>query len=414
MGRAVSLAALGLLGVVFACSSSADESEPVTMTELARQEIGPAGGTVRGGAVTIDIPEGALAETRAIVINRLNPEAGNLPQATTLAGELYALQPDDVEFAKPVTVTVDIDPSRKRSDGLGAIVLFRSASGANQWTPRGANDTSATALVGKTTHFSWWAPTTAAETRCFRGMCNAIPPPIVPGEPLPGADAPLVLDCRVPAEGPSVRCVGRGANRTAPYECFCDGSDVILGSWQKLPPDTAITAMAAQCGAVCPASATCGIGVACDLGVSAPAWRCSTRNKEPAMTCAYDGAAVASCSCSNGKSFTLPGVTRPVTDPMVFSGWVETCGGSCDTPDLNDDWVCAGLIAPDTPPNGSCSAETAGTCRDNHFYGYECDAGAFEATRSCRCTVDGVQTKTVQASCVNAHEVCGIPKIQGR
>jgi hypothetical protein len=131
------------------------------------------------------------------------------------------------------------------------------------------------------------------------------------------------------------------------------------------------------------------------------------------MSCAYDGASVASCTCANGKSFTLPGVTRPVTDPIVFSGWAETCGGSCDTPDLNDDWVCAGLSGPDTPPDGRCAMETGTTCRDNHFYGYECEAGAFEATRTCHCKVDGVETKTVQASCVTAKDVCGIPKIQG-
>ena len=314
----------------------------VTLTELARQDIGPAGGTLTGGAVTIEIPAGALSETRSVVISRLNPEAGNLPQATALAADLYALQPDDVEFAKPVTVSVAIDPSKKRGDGLGAVVLFRSTAGTNRWAPYGANDTSATTLVGTTTHFSWWAPTTAAETRCFRNMCPTIPPPRDPNGPPPGPEVLPGMDCKVPSEGPGVRCVGRGENKSAPYDCYCDGSSTILGTWQRLPPDTAITAMAAQCGGVCPANSTCDLGMVCDRA-AARSWRCSTSNGSGADL-RYDGGpnSVATCTCANGKSFTLPGVTADERDGLRRLGrelrWLVRDARS------GDDWVCPGTI----------------------------------------------------------------------
>jgi hypothetical protein len=395
------------------CSSS-DEEEALVTKEIARQDVGPAGGTVTGGAVTIEIPEGALTTTKTIVINEaVNPSARKLPADTQIAGGLYVLQPDDVTFLKPVTVTVKIDESKKRADGKGAVMLFRG-TGGNAWTPYAADETKATVVVGKTTHFSLWAPTAAAETYCYLNQCHgfALAGPSRDGKTT-GAETLPGLDCRVPNEGPKgVVCRGTAADKGPPYECRCDGSDVVLGTWPRLPPDTAITAMAQQCGApACPPKPT----YACDLGLtcsdSANGWICSSL-REPRIIC-NGGANGASCSCPVGTPFSLTSPNKPTNDELV-APWQASCGGSCDNAgtDPNTEFVCPGSLAY-TDPAGQCIVETAGTCRDNHVYRAECEPGDGKVV-SCKCLVDGAVTKTVQAACTAASFVCDFPKAQGQ
>jgi hypothetical protein len=403
-----------LVAVACTSSSGSDTSAPapVAMKEIARQDIGPAGGTITGGAVTIEIPAGALTETKSISINEIDPKASALPQSTRLAGALYALLPDDVVFQKPATVTVKIDESKKRPDGKGAVVLFRAASGTNAWTAYGADQTTATTLAGKTTKLATWAATTAAESTCFLNRCAPIIPPGPPDPSiLPG------LDCRVPMEGAGVHCVGRGPDKGLPFECFCDGSDTILGTYQRLPPDTAISAMAAQCGGVCPpgSESTCELGLVFDPGQTGTAWSAST-TKAPIMKCSYDSSKGTTCSCDGGETFSIPSLTQLPTNNDLFSAWAGSCEGVCDTDGgaPAGDWVCPGSIEFPNDGGVGCIVESAGTCRDNNFYGFECDTTMSPST-TCTCKTNGVENgKVVQSNCRDGWVACEFPKYQGQ
>lgn len=411
VGRVVMMSAW----IALACVSCSSSEEELVTREIARQDVGPAGGTVTGGAVTIEIPEGALTETRTIVINEaVDPDARRLPADTQIAGGLYLLQPDDVTFAKPVTVTVRIDESKKRADGKGALMLFRGTR-SSAWTPYGADETNASVVVGKTTHFSLWAPTAAAETYCYLHQCSsfALAGPTQDGNTdylnvLPG------LDCRVPKGGDQgVVCAGLAPDKGAPYQCHCAGSDVVLGTWERLPPDTAISAMAQQCGApACPPKPT----FACDLGVvcsgSPSGWACHTA-REPRIFC-NGGANGASCACGEEQTFTLPNTAYLTNDDLV-GPFQQFCRGSCEgaSTDPNADWICPGSLLGEK--DGKCWVESAGTCRDDHVYRAECPPIGSERPEigDCTCLVDGVVTKTVRAVCNTAGFVCGFPKRPG-
>ena len=392
--------------VWIACSS--EEEYPVR--EIARQDVGPAGGTVTGGAVTIEIPEGALTETKTIVIGETDPRASALPAETQIAGGLYVLGPDDVTFLKEVTVTVHVDESKKRDDGKGALVLFRGA-GKGAWTPYGADETTAKVVVGKTTHFSRWVPTAAAETYCYLNQCSPFPrtsvadPSVLPG-----------LDCQVPATGgKGVACKSIGPDKGPPYECRCVGSTgAPLATWERLPPDTAVSALAYQCGApACPKKPTfaCDLGLVCEDSTNG-GWTCSTA-RNPRVLCS-GGPGGTSCSCTNSTApFTLPGTNKLTNDELV-GAWQQNCGGSCANAgtDPNADWVCPGSIVIETP-GGGCKTETAGTCRDNKVYSAECVKGEAGSLMTCTCKVDGAATNVVYGNCVQAPFSCGFPRAQG-
>jgi hypothetical protein len=327
--------------------------------------------------VTITVPAGALGETRTIIISKVDPASAQLPHNTDIVNDVYQLEPDDVTFAQPVTVSIAIDPTKKRTDGRGAVVLFRASAGTQQWMPYGANDMSATTLVGTTTHFSDWMPTQAAETGCFLNICGAIPPPYVPGQPppqpTPFTNTSLGLDCMVPSATATagVHCIGTGPNKSSPYQCSCIGNEQVLGTWHLLPPDTAVTALAAQCGGQCPT--TCDPELVCAPppgnssgggGGPPPAgYHCSTV-LTPTVTCTSTDGVNGTCTCG-GKSMPVSGASPPHSQDL-FAFW-QSCGGDCAATN-GGDWVCPGMIEY-TPDSGvGCTTETAGTCRDDHYY----------------------------------------------
>lgn len=61
--------------------------------------------------------------------------------------------------------------------------------------------------------------------------------------------------------------------------------------------------------------------------------------------------------------------------------------------------------------------ETAGTCKDGAYYGYECALdNPNSAASTCQCKKDGKVVKTVQGSCAGPAELatwalCGFPKM---
>jgi len=97
----------------------------------------------------------------------------------------------------------------------------------------------------------------------------------------------------------------------------------------------------------------------------------------------------------------------------LFSLW-QSCGGDCAATN-GGDWVCPGMIEYPAEGGVGCTTETAGTCRDDHYYGYTCETMPTPDAppTTCHCFVDGKHTKDVQSNCIEAAGPCGVPKQQG-
>jgi len=81
---------------------------PDTGALIARQNIGAAGGVVREGRVAIEIPEGALSRTTAIVVKH----AASYPADPRLMRDaVYEFEPDGLRFTEPVLVTIRYERS---------------------------------------------------------------------------------------------------------------------------------------------------------------------------------------------------------------------------------------------------------------------------------------------------------------
>ncbi|PRP98095.1 hypothetical protein ENSA5_30800 [Enhygromyxa salina] len=85
--------------------------------ELARAWIGPEGGAVNGGAVTVDIPAGALASETEIVLYRA--EASLTTAGYEQRGDAVTIEPVGLRLALPATVTVTVTES---SDDTSVLV----------------------------------------------------------------------------------------------------------------------------------------------------------------------------------------------------------------------------------------------------------------------------------------------------
>ena len=109
--------------------------------------VGPAGGTVNLGQLTLTIPPGALTREVEIGIEILPPST-DVPDGFE-SSDIYRLTPEGLEFAVPVTADVDVSAS---PDGQAAI----------RWTRRGSMEWEvlATTVAGsvasaESDHFSW-------------------------------------------------------------------------------------------------------------------------------------------------------------------------------------------------------------------------------------------------------------------
>jgi hypothetical protein len=93
-------------------SISADEGGSITSTD---------------GALTLEIPPGALVEDTDISIREVDPD--DLPDEFAVVGEgmAYELEPDGLTFTEPVAVSLSLDPSSLETangEGYDAYVLF--------------------------------------------------------------------------------------------------------------------------------------------------------------------------------------------------------------------------------------------------------------------------------------------------
>ncbi|MBX3191823.1 MAG: hypothetical protein KF819_32835 [Labilithrix sp.] len=412
--------------VVIACSSSSGETDAndgpappelpdIPDREIAKQEMGPEGGTLTGEAVTIVVPPGALTQRKVVAILAVDPRKIGLPLTVkSPTGGAYALLPDDVEFAKPVTVRVALDKVIRDEAGRGGLALFRSETLANDWKALTKQLSSNNELVAETTHFSWWAGVATADNSCLRSGCV---PKVDPTDPskLPG------IDCRIPFEGAGLQCKGMGPNDGPPYECRCVGDANILKTFQRLPDDEFLITAAKDCGGSCPPVTPPGacIEPQCTGNGPGKAWSCTVTRLEHSITCGFQPGKSASCACNGGAAFPIAdGSAGPPSDNDLQAIMFAKCGGSCappgppveEPPPVPDDWVCRGAAS---PPDGTCLVLTTTTCRDGHYYDFYCPLRQPDP-QECECRVDDVVTKTVTATCETGWQACGFPKQYGR
>ncbi len=107
-------------------------------------EIGPEGGSITVGEVTIDVPEGALDEVVDIAIEL---DSGVEPDSTGLS-DVFSFTPHGLQFIDPVTVTFTHD--------VGQLPMMKWSDDGRAWSilATGTESTD-TQIVAEIEHFSW-------------------------------------------------------------------------------------------------------------------------------------------------------------------------------------------------------------------------------------------------------------------
>ncbi|HFE44454.1 MAG TPA: hypothetical protein ENJ18_03025 [Nannocystis exedens] len=72
--------------------------------DASEAEIGPEGGELRTGAITVVIPPGAMGTTRVVKISQIDENLGR--SSVQQIGDAYLLEPTDLKLRIPATVTV--------------------------------------------------------------------------------------------------------------------------------------------------------------------------------------------------------------------------------------------------------------------------------------------------------------------
>jgi hypothetical protein len=146
MKRVPLIAAVAALSVAGCRSTLIDSAEP-----LGCATIGPAGGTVRDGAVTLKILAGALASTQQICIANL-PHAPPLPSGEMLRGSAYALTPSGLTFAKDAVLKLPVP----QTSGSYRVLWLNDASDT-AWKAAPTFQISSSTATISLSHFSVYA-----------------------------------------------------------------------------------------------------------------------------------------------------------------------------------------------------------------------------------------------------------------
>jgi hypothetical protein len=134
-----------------ACNSSPSPAAP---TVAATADIGPEGGSlVAADGTRIDVPGGALGAMVTLTLE-LAPGA-TAPSDGNFVGTPYALEPDWLQFAAPISVTLTVDPSQvPGGSSPGAVLVLIAEADAGGYLAVPGTATDATHVVAHTTHFS--------------------------------------------------------------------------------------------------------------------------------------------------------------------------------------------------------------------------------------------------------------------
>lgn len=154
---------------------------------------GPAGATITGagGAVTLIVPPGAVAQNTAFTVTPLPAPPAGL--ADFVVGTGYSLGPDGVDFTQPITVRLRYETANLPPGTEPAQLVVWRHNGAS-WTPLSgaAVDVVARLVSGQTSHFSSFAIAPA------------------PGNPVPTLS--VVDPDSAPVGGPNMSLLVTGTN----------------------------------------------------------------------------------------------------------------------------------------------------------------------------------------------------------
>lgn len=195
------LVSLGAL----ACNSSSSSGGPVI---AASADIGPEGGSlVASDGTRIDIPGGALASAVTLTLEVASDEA--LPSSGTFAGTPYALQPEWIQFAQPVSVTLTVNPSQLPAGAsLEGVLVLTAATGDGGYLALPSTMADATHVTARTTHFSTGGSAIAA----CPAQCSTSNDPAGP-----------VLQCSTTCIGHTYSLSCAGPPGSEPCTCVTDG-----------------------------------------------------------------------------------------------------------------------------------------------------------------------------------------------
>lgn len=116
--------------------------------------VGPEGGTLTSGPLTLEVPAGALDDSVEITITALDNASGSAPaDFVVVDGTGFDLQPDGLTFAEPATLSIRVaDVSLPAGVSLSELRLLR-LDGVGARLPSGL-DASQEVVTGSIEHFS--------------------------------------------------------------------------------------------------------------------------------------------------------------------------------------------------------------------------------------------------------------------
>lgn len=214
-----------------ACSTSSPSN-----STIASGTIGPAGGMVQGGGVTIRVPAGALTADTTLTVEKLE---GSLtaPQPGLSVLTTYRLGPRTT-FAKPVALAFPIDPAKLPAEATAsgsALVLVHAADDGGDPQIVGSWVGGETTIAGLTSSFSLFevavlstdgvgrcSVTAAVDVSCTselacddQGVCSG------------------ACNVTVGKAGHELACSSGGATTVT---CTCHGPSATSGDAFALPP----------------------------------------------------------------------------------------------------------------------------------------------------------------------------------
>ncbi len=140
------LGAIGLVGALIACSSTTPSSGGAAPAndQVTSRAVGPAGGSVTVGDLTVSIPQSALAAETTITVTST---AGPGPAGASRFSKVFTFEPAGLTFRAPATVSFGF-----AGDAAKAAVFWSSSDGAT-WEKLETRVVSARATA-TITHFS--------------------------------------------------------------------------------------------------------------------------------------------------------------------------------------------------------------------------------------------------------------------
>lgn len=128
--------------------ASAASSDGSTLATVGRQLVGRDGGTVKWGAVRVEIPPGALIDTTEIVIRSTSRTIADASVDFRLESDAYTFEPSGLHFALPVVVTFEAPAATPGT------TLFWSAENPDDGYEPIETVREGNSIGGSVTHFS--------------------------------------------------------------------------------------------------------------------------------------------------------------------------------------------------------------------------------------------------------------------